>query len=222
MGAVTLHIGLCSEFCGPVYSKWMVSAMRFFDRICYFRDATEDKEGNLHSEANGQFVGKSESNESQDQKKEGTEVKEKFDKVKFDELAGEEFKGVRGHDAIMLLMQKKKGHVKKAFSRQDIGDIDLLWGDENVGLCHILRRRSESKGVNIEDFVNSLTDTITNGKLYFDNTTGNFEIWKNKQMVVVSREFFGKEMRLVITAFPSSRMPSRFKNQGLRDSRPAD
>ena len=30
--------------------------MRFFDHVCFICDATEDKEGHLHSEANGRFV----------------------------------------------------------------------------------------------------------------------------------------------------------------------
>ena len=34
--------------------------MRFFDHVCFLCDATEDKEGNLHSEANGRFVSKTE------------------------------------------------------------------------------------------------------------------------------------------------------------------
>lgn len=53
-------------------------------------------------------------------------------------LLGEEFKGYKGQAAVDKLMREKKGHVKGAFHRDDIGDIDLLWGNDYLGLQHIL------------------------------------------------------------------------------------
>ena len=43
-------------------------------------------------------------------------------------LLGEEFKGYKGQEAVNKLLQEKRGHVKGAFHREDMGDIDLLWG----------------------------------------------------------------------------------------------
>lgn len=51
-------------------------------------------------------------------------------------LLGKEFTGVKGQKAVEKLLQEKQGHVKGAFTRQDIGDIDLVWGNEKQGLCH--------------------------------------------------------------------------------------
>ena len=58
---------------------------------------------------------------------------------------GEEFKGVKGKAAVDRLMKEKRGHVKGAFTRKDIGDIDLVWGNEGMGLAHIIKRRKETK-----------------------------------------------------------------------------
>lgn len=54
--------------------------------------------------------------------------KEKQISSKLDNLLGKEYVGVKGQAAIDKLMQEKQGHVKGAFHREDIGDIDLLWG----------------------------------------------------------------------------------------------
>lgn len=49
-----------------------------------------------------------------------------------DDFYGEEFKGVKGKEAIKKVIAEKRGHVKDAFTRKDIGGIDLVWGDEGT------------------------------------------------------------------------------------------
>ena len=49
-----------------------------------------------------------------------------------EEFYGEEFKGVKGKEAIKKVIAEKRGHVKDAFTRKDIGSIDLVWGDEET------------------------------------------------------------------------------------------
>ena len=60
-----------------------------------------------------------------------------------DELFGIEHKGVKGKDAIEKLLHEKNGHIKAAFNRKEVGDIDLIWGDEDSGLAHVIKRRDE-------------------------------------------------------------------------------
>ena len=60
-----------------------------------------------------------------------------------DNLLGEEFKGYKGQDAVDKLLKEKRGHVKNAFTRPEIGGIDLVWGDENGGLLHTIMRRDK-------------------------------------------------------------------------------
>ena len=59
-----------------------------------------------------------------------------------DKLYGEEFKGYKGQAAIDKLLKEQRGHVKGAFHRDDIGDIDLVWGSDTAGLQHIIKQRS--------------------------------------------------------------------------------
>ncbi len=91
-----------------------------------------------------------------------------------DNLLGEEFKGVKGQAAVDKLLKEKRGHVKGAFHRKDIGDIDLLWGNDYVGLLHILKRREE-QGINSVEFIKDITNAIEHGKFEKKNKLGNFE-----------------------------------------------
>ncbi|WP_154470347.1 DUF3519 domain-containing protein, partial [Helicobacter pylori] len=51
-----------------------------------------------------------------------------------------EFKG-DGLGAINKLLETKKGFVAGAFYKEGLGDIDLVWGNKDYGLSHILERR---------------------------------------------------------------------------------
>ncbi len=68
-----------------------------------------------------------------------------------DALLGEEFKGVKGQAAVDKLLKEKRGHVKGAFYREDIGDIDLFWGNEYVGLRHIIEERQKEKVGHVDE-----------------------------------------------------------------------
>jgi hypothetical protein len=57
------------------------------------------------------------------------------------EFFGEEFKGIKGKDAINKLLKEKRGHVPDAFIREDIGGITLVWGNNKAGLQHIIKHR---------------------------------------------------------------------------------
>ncbi|GAA9844191.1 DUF3519 domain-containing protein [Helicobacter pylori] len=61
-----------------------------------------------------------------------------------------EFKG-DGLGAINKLLETNEGFVAGAFHKQGLGDIDLVWGNKDYGLEHILKRREEqamAKGLN--------------------------------------------------------------------------
>ena len=89
-------------------------------------------------------------------------------------LLGEEFKGVKGQAAVDKLLKERRGHVKGAFHREDIGDIDLLWGNDYVGLLHILKRREE-QGINSIEFIKDLANAIEHGKFEKKNKIVNLE-----------------------------------------------
>ncbi|WQU00722.1 DUF3519 domain-containing protein [Helicobacter pylori] len=53
-----------------------------------------------------------------------------------------EFKG-DGLGAINKLLETKKGFVAGAFHKEGLGDIDLVWGNKDYGLEHILEKRKK-------------------------------------------------------------------------------
>lgn len=117
-----------------------------------------------------------------------------------DRLLGEEFTGVKGQAAVNKLLNEKRGHVKGAFHRDDIGDIDLLWGNDRVGLCHILQRRNE-QGINAENFIEALSEVVKKGEFQKKNERGNFEFWHNGKVVVIAPEYHGNKITYMLTAY---------------------
>lgn len=125
-------------------------------------------------------------------------------------LLTHEIKNVKGADAIDAILKEKKGYVREAFHRKDIGGIDLFWGDEGVGLRHIIKQRQE-QGIPIEPFLKKLPDVIENGTLR-TNREGNFEIWKDGHTAVVYPVFKGNKVQFLFTAF-KQRKPSWMKKK---------
>lgn len=112
---------------------------------------------------------------------------------------GEEFKGVKGRAAVDLLLKEKRGHVKGAFTRKDLGDIDLVWGTHKIGLAHIVKRRTE-KHQDLEALLDEITDIIETGELS-KGKRGRWNVTKGKRMAVFKTEYDGEEALFVLTAF---------------------
>lgn len=130
-------------------------------------------------------------------KKESTSKKEQ---KPLKEFLGKEYTGVKGQEAVEKLLQEKQGHVKGAFTRQDIGDIDLAWGDEEQGLCHLIKSRNEKNPYPAKEVLAALADTVENGELQ-RSKRGNFEIWHKGIMAIVRPEYYGEDIRFVLTGF---------------------
>lgn len=117
-----------------------------------------------------------------------------------EDILGEEFTNVKGQAAVELLLNKKRGHVKGAFHREDIGDIDLLWGNEFLGLQHILKRRQE-QGIDAENFVQNLAQAVEYGLFKKRNDRGNFELQLERNVVVIAPEYHKNKITYVLTAY---------------------
>lgn len=115
-------------------------------------------------------------------------------------LYGEEFSGYKGQAAIDKLLQEKRGHVKAAFHRDDVGDIDLLWGTETLGLQHIIVRREE-QGISAQEFLGDISNVVENGEFARKNNNGTFEFWSNGKMAVISPEYHGNKITFLLTAY---------------------
>lgn len=140
----------------------------------------------------GQFVKKDESSVSENSNADSHE--------ELDMFLGEEFKGVKGQAAVEKLLKEKRGHVKGAFHRDDIGDIDLVWGNDYVGLQHIIKQR-EKQGINATEFLEELSDVVNNGDFYQKSERGNFEFLHKGKMAVIAPEYRRNKITFVLTAY---------------------
>lgn len=128
-----------------------------------------------------------------------TTEKEDIKKDKYRQnLFGKEYSGYKGRQAIDILIKEKQGYVKGAFSRKDIGDIDLVWGDNSYGLQHILKRRKE-ENQNFKSLMDGLTDTIENGNI--EESHNKLIIKYKGKTAVVEPNFKNLKIQLVITAY---------------------
>lgn len=123
----------------------------------------------------------------------------KFDS-NYNNILGKEFKGYKGQNAINKLLQERHGHIKGAFNRKDIGDIDLVWGNKFLGLQHIIERRN-NENINLKEFLNDLTNVIEQGVFKRKNEKGNFEFIYNGKIAVVSPELQNHKITFLLTAF---------------------
>ncbi len=114
-----------------------------------------------------------------------------------------------GKGALQKLLIEKQGQVAGAFHRKDLGDIDLVWGDRNFGLSHIVNRREEDfikQGLNkIEaknkalNFIKEIENIINNGNVKKGNNRAFIHI-KNSR-VMVALDYKGKDKKWIITAY---------------------
>lgn len=116
---------------------------------------------------------------------------------------GPEYKGYKGKKAIDKLLKEKKGYIKGAFHRKDIGDIDLVWGNDKMGLKHIIKRRKET-GQNLEEVLKNIPNVIENGKLKEDNSRRKgkrYVLEERGHRVIVSNKIYNESKKVIITAY---------------------
>ena len=117
-----------------------------------------------------------------------------------------QFKG-KAKEAFDYLMKVKEGDALGVYNRKGIGDIDLVWGDKNGGLAHIISKHI-GKGksfANIEDAQNSISDIINNGGVIFENGD-KVVISKNGKIVTLRKNFRVKGRKIadknwILTAY---------------------
>lgn len=116
-------------------------------------------------------------------------------------IYGKEHKGYKGQNAVEKLLIEKEGHVKNAFYVEGIGNIDLIWGNDNLGLKHIIKRRIE-QNIKISTFVSELANVIEKGSIINEkNKNGNYEIYYNNKLAVIAPEYHNQKATFTLTAF---------------------
>ena len=105
----------------------------------------------------------------------------------------DQFQG-KPNEAFAFLKEHKKGYLKGVFHRDDIGDIDLVWGTAPTnytgkGLAHIIRKHVEVLGdfSSAKDAFDTISDVIVNGEAY-DGGNNTWNIEKGNYRVVIARD----------------------------------
>ena len=132
-----------------------------------------------------------------------------------------EYKG-KGQSAIDFLVRNKGGQVKGAFHREEIGDIDVVWGEitnaekhEGYGLSHIIDKHGEG-------ITSKLGDVIENGSFSTNSSNGRASITKDGFKVAIRRSYNGNKKTWIVTGFKenngTSTIPSSAKNYTAKTS----
>ena len=100
-----------------------------------------------------------------------------------------QFKG-KVKEAFDFLMKHKGGDLLGVFHRKDVGDIDLVWGDENGRLAHILNKHvGEGKSfANVDEAMSHIQDIVETGKNDFED--GDKIVFRKESELVTVRKNF--------------------------------
>lgn len=116
-----------------------------------------------------------------------------------------QFKG-KVREAIDFLIRHQSGDLLGVFHRADVGDIDLVWGDKNGGLAHIIDKHINTHDdfKDINEASRIIEDVINNGEIA-KNGQLRIEITDGKYKVSIRKDYNGKRKNWVVTALDSSR-----------------
>ena len=118
------------------------------------------------------------------------------------------------HEAIKHLLHTKSGQVQGAFYRDELGDIDLVWGNEKIGLQKIVDKHlkdfTDFKGNNpYEKMSNAINEIIENGKLLTENGVNTLYLQKDNKtfLVGLSKGWHNKgENQWIITSYEAKNL----------------
>ena len=110
---------------------------------------------------------------------------------------GINFEGFKGKEAINKLLEEKRGQVRGAFYKEGLGEIDLVWGDKNYGLEHILNKH----GGEFKNLARELSEAVENGKIVKDDK-GRLRLEYENKIVGIKDNWKGeKTAHWVVTAY---------------------
>ena len=110
---------------------------------------------------------------------------------------GVNFEGFKGKEAVEKLLEEQRGQVKGAFYKEGLGEIDLVWGDKNYGLEHILNKH----GGEFKNLARELSEAVENGKIVKDDK-GRLRLEYENKIVGIKDNWKGeKTAHWVVTAY---------------------
>lgn len=116
-------------------------------------------------------------------------------------------------EAIKYLKKVKCGECIAALYRSDIGDIDIVWGEnepktnKGFGLKHIIEKHGKEikqLGFEVEDFIPIV---IQFGELSLSETKEEFILESKSFRIVIERTYKGKSKKWILTAFDLRKKP---------------
>ena len=115
------------------------------------------------------------------------------------------FMGFKGNpvQAAQYLVKRKTGDAVGVFSNPEIGEIDLIWGDEKGGLAHIIDKHivRYDDFDTLKDAMEAINKTINDGELS-TQTDGRKVFYLNGNKVIVEKT---NTTNWVLTAYDSGR-----------------
>ncbi|MCD8304774.1 MAG: hypothetical protein LUC86_08140 [Prevotellaceae bacterium] len=122
----------------------------------------------------------------------------------------DQFKG-KAKEAIDFLLSHKSGDLLGVFHRDEIGDIDLVWGNDKGGLCHIIEKHVGygENGVkkdfgDINELAEKMEDVFAKGKVT-KRAGDRCRITHDGFTIIVSQNVNGERKNWVITAVDYNR-----------------
>ncbi len=119
----------------------------------------------------------------------------------------DQFKG-KAKEAFKFLLNKKGGDVLSVFHRNDVGDINLVWGDaaKEMGLDHIISKHvGPGKDFEtVDDAFSKIESVINNGKL-IQNGKQRYVVSEDGYRVGIRKDFNGIKKNWVVTAVDYNR-----------------
>ncbi|EOC2063000.1 LPD23 domain-containing protein, partial [Campylobacter upsaliensis] len=128
---------------------------------------------------------------------------------------GVNFEGFKGKEAIEKLLEEQRGQVRGAFYKEGLGEIDLVWGDENFGLRHILEQRTKQWGEEKAlKFISHLNENIEKGQIV-EVQKGRAAIKTDLTTIILDK----KENNFVLTAFRDRNNKKELESLNLSQSK---
>lgn len=121
-----------------------------------------------------------------------------------------------GTGAVKKLMAEKQGQVAGAFYREELGDIDLVWGNEKFGLQHILAQRSRQWGEEKAlKFISHLDENMQKGQIV-EVEKGRIGIKTDLTTIILDKK---NDNTFVVTAFRDSGNKKELESLNLVQSK---
>jgi hypothetical protein len=126
----------------------------------------------------------------------------------------------KGQDAVEFLLEKQDGHIVGAFTHPELGDIDLVWGDEYAGLKHIIERRTKQYGEEkFNRWIRHLSENIENGMIESINEEEAVLITP-KSNVLIRLKYNNIDKHWLMTSYRKDRNRKKFETQTSYDVSP--